>query len=90
MEAFKTFDREGQGLVSAAEVRHVLSGYGERLDDPEIEEIIKVTKLHIDLEGNVKYEGQSLFPFFDIFNSIGCSARFFYRLHRIMAMSMFY
>ena len=29
MEAFKTFDREGQGVVSAAELRHVLSGYGE-------------------------------------------------------------
>lgn len=28
MEAFKTFDREGQGVVSAAELRHVLSGYG--------------------------------------------------------------
>lgn len=29
MEAFKTFDREGQGYVSSAEVRHVLSAMGE-------------------------------------------------------------
>lgn len=28
MEAFKTFDREGQGYVSSAEVRHVLSAMG--------------------------------------------------------------
>nr|CDS33374.1 myosin essential light chain [Hymenolepis microstoma] len=56
MEAFKTFDREGQGVVSAAELRHVLSGYGERLDDNEIDDIIKLTQLHVDLDGNVKYE----------------------------------
>ena len=29
MEAFKTFDREGQGYVSSAEVRHVLSAMGK-------------------------------------------------------------
>uniref|UniRef100_A0A0R3W163 EF-hand domain-containing protein n=1 Tax=Taenia asiatica TaxID=60517 RepID=A0A0R3W163_TAEAS len=56
MEAFKTFDREGQGFVSAAELGHVLSGYGERLSDEEIDEIIRLTKLHVDLDGNVKYE----------------------------------
>ena len=29
MEAFKTFDREGQGLIHAAELRHVLTSLGE-------------------------------------------------------------
>lgn len=28
MEAFKTFDREGQGLIHAAELRHVLTSLG--------------------------------------------------------------
>ena len=28
MEAFKTFDREGQGYVAAAEARHVLTSLG--------------------------------------------------------------
>ena len=28
-EAFKTFDREGQGFISAAEMRHVLTCLGE-------------------------------------------------------------
>ena len=28
MEAFKTFDREGQGFINAAEMRHVLTSLG--------------------------------------------------------------
>lgn len=28
MEAFKTFDREGQGFINAAELRHVLTSLG--------------------------------------------------------------
>ena len=28
MEAFKTFDREGQGFINAAELRHVLCSLG--------------------------------------------------------------
>lgn len=56
MEAFKTFDREGQGFVSAAEVRHVLSAMGDRLSDEEVEEIIRCTDTQEDLDGNIKYE----------------------------------
>lgn len=29
MEAFKTFDREGQGYIAAAELRHVLTNLGK-------------------------------------------------------------
>lgn len=56
MEAFKTFDREGQGYISGAELRHVLTAIGERLPDAEVDEIIRLTDLQEDLEGNVKYE----------------------------------
>jgi Ca2+-binding EF-hand superfamily protein len=56
MEAFKTFDREGQGYVSSAEVRHVLSAMGDRLTDEEVEEIIRCTDTQEDLDGNIKYE----------------------------------
>ncbi|TGZ73864.1 hypothetical protein CRM22_001270 [Opisthorchis felineus] len=56
MEAFKTFDREGQGFISAAEMRHVLTGYGEYLADSEVDTIVKLIDLHEDLDGNIKYE----------------------------------
>jgi Ca2+-binding EF-hand superfamily protein len=56
MEGFKTFDREGQGYISAAEVRHVLTCMGERLGDSEVDAILKYTDTQEDLEGNIKYE----------------------------------
>lgn len=57
MEAFKTFDREGQGYISSAEMRHVLTSLGDRLTDQDVDQIIKFTDLQEDLDGNVKYEG---------------------------------
>lgn len=56
MEAFKTFDREGQGFVAAAESRHVLQSLGDRLTDDEVESIFKSTQTEEDLDGNIKYE----------------------------------
>ncbi|XP_064614988.1 myosin essential light chain, striated adductor muscle-like [Liolophura sinensis] len=56
VEAFKTFDREGQGYISSAELRHVLTALGEKLKDEEVDEILKYVDLREDLEGNVKYE----------------------------------
>jgi len=56
MEAFKSFDREGQGFISAAEMRHLLTAMGERLEDTEVDEIVKLTDINIDLDGNLKYD----------------------------------
>lgn len=54
-EAFKTFDREGQGFVSAAELRHCMCAMGDRLTDEEADEILKFTNTEEDLDGNIKY-----------------------------------
>lgn len=56
MEAFKTFDREGQGFISSAEMRHALTSIGEKLEDSAVDDILKYTDTVEDLDGNVKYE----------------------------------
>jgi calmodulin len=37
IEAFKVFDRDGNGLISAAELRHVMTNLGEKLTDEEVD-----------------------------------------------------
>lgn len=40
-EAFKVFDRDNNGFISAAELRHVMTSIGEKLTDDEVDEMIK-------------------------------------------------
>lgn len=40
-EAFKVFDKDGNGFISAAELRHVMTNLGEKLSDTEVEEMIR-------------------------------------------------
>ncbi|KAK7091044.1 myosin essential light chain, striated adductor muscle-like [Littorina saxatilis] len=54
-EAFKTFDREGQGFMSSAELRHVLTSLGEKMSDAQVDELFLVTDTREDLEGNIQY-----------------------------------
>lgn len=56
MEAFKTFDREGQGYIAAAELRLVLTQLGEKLSNADTENIFKYTETEEDIDGNIKYE----------------------------------
>jgi len=56
MEVFKSFDREGQGFISAAEMTHLLSAMADRLQDVQVNEIIQLCEIKIDLDGNVAYE----------------------------------
>ncbi len=40
-EAFKVFDRDNNGFISAAELRHVMTSIGEKLTDDEVGEMIR-------------------------------------------------
>ena len=44
-EAFKVFDKDGKGTISAAELRHVLTNLGEKLTEEEVDEMIREGKL---------------------------------------------
>ena len=53
-EAFRVLDKDGDGLISAAELRQVMTDLGEILTDDEIEEMIKEADTNGD--GQVNYE----------------------------------
>ena len=53
VEAFKVFDRNGTGFISAAELRHVMTNINEDFNDEEPEEMIKEADL--DNDGQLNY-----------------------------------
>jgi calmodulin len=53
-EAFRVFDKDGNGYISAAELRHVMTNLGEKLTNEDIDEMIR--EADIDGDGQVNYE----------------------------------
>ncbi|KAL3874517.1 hypothetical protein ACJMK2_037523 [Sinanodonta woodiana] len=39
-EAFRVFDKDGNGYINASELRHVMTNLGEKLTDDEVDEMI--------------------------------------------------
>ncbi|KAJ2726815.1 myosin II light chain [Coemansia sp. Benny D115] len=54
VQAFQVFDREGNGFISAGELRYVLTSLGEALTDAEVDELLKGVPM--DKHGNINYE----------------------------------
>ena len=63
-EAFRVFDKDGNGFISAAELRHVMTNLGEKLTDEEVDEMIR--EADIDGDGQVNYEGIIVFSSFTL------------------------
>ena len=53
-EAFRAFDRDGQGLISAVELKHVMTSLGEKLKDEEVDELF--SEAGIESDGEINYE----------------------------------
>ena len=53
--AFSMFDRDGNGLISAQELRYAMTNMGEKLSDEEVDEMIKTAD--IDGDGQINYQG---------------------------------
>merc|ERR1712142_574392 len=52
-EAFSVFDRDGQGFISGAELRFMLTNLGEKLNDQEVDDMIK--EAGIGSDGRFRY-----------------------------------
>ena len=53
LEAFKVFDKDGNGNISALELKQVMHNLGENLSDADIEEMIREADL--DGDGEINY-----------------------------------
>ncbi|CAK8679678.1 unnamed protein product [Clavelina lepadiformis] len=53
-EAFRVFDRDGNGYITAAQLRQFMTNLGEKLTDEEVDEIIE--EADVDGDGQVNYE----------------------------------
>jgi len=53
IEAFKVFGRDGNGFISAAELRHVMTNLGEKLTDEEVNGMIR--EADVDGDGQINY-----------------------------------
>ncbi|ESO13161.1 hypothetical protein HELRODRAFT_159790 [Helobdella robusta] len=53
IEGFRVFDKDQNGTIHSAELRHLLTNLGERLTDDEVNELLQG---HEDAQGNVNYE----------------------------------
>ena len=55
-EAFKVFDKDGDGFISAAELKEVMKSLEEKLSDEEVKEML--TEADTDGDGKIGFNGE--------------------------------
>ncbi|WAR18956.1 CALM-like protein [Mya arenaria] len=53
-DAFRAFDKDSNGFISPAELRHVMTNLGEMLTEEEVDEMIRAADM--DGDGQVNFE----------------------------------
>jgi len=53
VEGLRHFDKDGNGFISSAELRHMLTSLGERMSEEDVEALIHGQE---DSSGNINYE----------------------------------
>ncbi|KAG0728607.1 Myosin-2 essential light chain [Chionoecetes opilio] len=53
IEGLRHFDKDGNGYISSAELRHLMTHLGEKLTDEEVEQLLAGQE---DSQGNINYE----------------------------------
>ena len=56
LQAFRMFDKDGDGFIDANELRHLLTNLGEKLTETEVDEMIR--EVDIDGDGKVDMGGK--------------------------------
>ena len=54
LDAFRVFDKDGNGQMLAADLKHLMMSIGERVSDEELDEMIRVA--NIDDDGRINYQ----------------------------------
>ncbi len=83
-EAFKVFDKDGNGRVSCSELRHVLTNIGECLTEDEVNEMF--AEVNGDPNGDVSYEGSRFIYLFSVWYLY--SSRAFLGVSKVLIWSM--
>ena len=55
MEAFKVFDKDGNGFITAVQLRYAMENIGDRVTAEEVDELIR--EAAIDSDGRIDYGG---------------------------------
>ena len=54
-EAFRVFDKEGNGIISAAELRLIMTNMGEKLTEEQVDEMLQYADG--EAQGEINYKG---------------------------------
>mmetsp|Transcript_14090 Transcript_14090/g.23307 ORF Transcript_14090/g.23307 Transcript_14090/m.23307 type:complete len:152 (-) Transcript_14090:485-940(-) len=53
LDAFRVFDKDGNGYITTVELRHIMTNLGEKLTDEEVDEMIR--EADVSGDGRVNY-----------------------------------